>query len=154
MMYLLDINVLLAFAYDEQVSHQRVARWIRHIESTETEGPRFATCSIVDLGFIRIASGGAGLAESLTEARADLRWIKRALDLRLLGDELDGNQLPDWVSKSKQTTDGHLLELATSHHAQFATLDTGITGAVLIPEYTDPPLEVRETTPPYYGVAA
>ena len=101
MMYLLDINVLLAFAYDEQVSHQRVARWIRHIESTETEGPRFATCSIVDLGFIRIASGGAGLAESLTEARADLRWIKRALDLRLLGDELDGNQLPDWVSKSK-----------------------------------------------------
>jgi len=68
-MYLLDINVLLAFAYDEQGSHQRVTRWIRHIDGTEPELPRFATCSIVDLGFIRIASGGAGLAENLTVAR-------------------------------------------------------------------------------------
>jgi predicted nucleic acid-binding protein len=153
-MYLLDINVLLAFAYDAQVSHQRVSRWIKHIEDAESEGPRFATCSIVDLGFIRIASGPAVFAENLTVARADLRRLKYALDLRLLGDELDGNQLPDWVRKSKQTTDGHLLELATSHHARFATLDTGIPGAVLIPEYIDPPFEVRDTAPPYYGEAA
>lgn len=153
-MYLLDINVLLAFAYDGQIAHNRVALWIKRVEVTESQRPLFATCSIVDLGFIRIASGPAKLAENLTFARADLRRLKNALDLRMLGDELDGNRLPDWVTKSKQTTDGHLLELATSHRAAFATLDTGIPGAVLIPEYLGPPLEVRETAPPYYGVAA
>ena len=47
-MYLLDINILLAFAYTEQVCNERVTRWIKHIESTELESPRFATCSIVD----------------------------------------------------------------------------------------------------------
>jgi hypothetical protein len=113
-----------------------------------------ATCSIIDSGFIRIASGPGRFAENLTVARADLRRIKRVLGLKLLGDELDGNQLPDWVSKSKQTTDGHLLELATSHQALFATLDTGIPGALLIPEHVDLPNEVRDTEPPYYGVAA
>ena len=154
MIYLLDINVLLAFSYDRQVSHGRVLRWMSRIKETESQLPRFATCSIVDLGFIRIAGGRAGLAENLMVARTDLRRLKHELNLRMLGDELDGNQLPDWVSKSKQTTDGHLLELATSHDALFATLDTGIPGAVLIPEYLEPPLEVRETAPPYYGVAA
>lgn len=151
-MYLLDINVLLAFAYYEQVAHERVAHWIRHVKETESERPVFATCSIVDLGFIRIASGRAALAENLIVARADLRRLKHELTLQMLGDELDGNQLPDWVIKSKQTTDGHLLELANSHQARFATLDTGIPGAVLIPEHLNPPLEVREMPPPYYGV--
>ena len=154
-MYLLDINVLLAFAYDEQVAHERVVSWIRLLKDSEPEPPTFATCSIVDLGFIRIASGPARFAENLTVARVDLRRLKRALCLRMLSDHLDGNQLPNWVSKSKQTTDGHLIELATSHHAQFATLDTGIPGAILIPEHFEPPpLEVRETPPPYYGAAA
>jgi predicted nucleic acid-binding protein len=153
-MYLLDINVLLAFAYDEQVAHYRVAHWIKHVKETESERPTFATCSIVDLGFIRIASGPARFTENLTVARADLRRLKYELNLRMLGDDLDGNQLPNWVSKSKQTTDGHLMELATSHRARFATLDTGIPGAILIPELFEPPLEVRETAPPYYGAAA
>lgn len=153
-MYLLDINVLPAFAYNRQICHPRVARWVTHIEATEPEGQRFATCSIVDLGFIRIASGPGRFAENLTVARADLRRIKHSLGLRLLGDELDGNQLPDWVSKSKQTTDSHLLELARSHYARFATLDTGIPGALLIPEHIDPPFEVRDADTPYYGAAA
>jgi predicted nucleic acid-binding protein len=153
-MYLLDINVLLAFAYNRQVCHARVTHWIKHTESTELDSPRFATCSIVDLGFIRIASGLGRFAENLTVARADLRRIKHVLGLRLLGDELDGNQLPDWVSKSKQTTDGHLLELATSYNALFATLDRGIPGAVLIPEHVDLPNEVRDAPALNYGVAA
>jgi hypothetical protein len=36
---------------------------------------------------------------------------------------------------------------------RFATLDTGIPGAVLIPEHINPPFEVREPSIPY-GVAA
>jgi hypothetical protein len=67
----------------------------------------------------------------------------------MLGDEIDGNRLPDWVTNSKQTTDGHLLELARSHSVQFATFDTRIPGAVLIPEYIASSTSVREPTVPY-----
>lgn len=149
-MYLLDINVLLGYAYKQQVSHSRVARWINHIERTQPE-ERFATCSIVELGFIRIASGKSGLAENLAAARDDLQRAKRILRPQMLGDELDGNRLPDWVTQSKHTTDGHLLELAKAHNARFATLDTGIPGAVLIPVDSDSWSGVREEPAVPYG---
>jgi predicted nucleic acid-binding protein len=152
-MYLLDVNVLLAIAYKEHVNHPRATRWIRHVEAKSSEGWLFATCSIVELGFIRVAAGKSKLAENLTVARADLRRLKGVLPLRMLGDDLDGNQLPRWVMKSAQTTDGHLLELATHHHMQFATLDTRIPGAFLIPEDLGTRDEVREPDLPY-GEAA
>ena len=152
MTYLLDVNVLLAYRYSEHVFHSRVVRWITSLES-RSEPPRFATCSIVDLGFIRIASGNTGLAASLSAARADWRRLKATLTLTLIGDELDGDQLPQWVTRSDQTTDGHLLELATRHQMRFATLDSGIPGALLIPEDFDTPHMVREPAA-VYGAAA
>jgi predicted nucleic acid-binding protein len=151
-MYLLDINVLLAFWYKEHVWYSRVTRWIQHVKLTEGGHSMFATCAIVDLGFIRIASGTSRLAENLSVARADLRRVKAELGLTLLGDDLDGNQLPVWVTRSAQTTDGHLLELATQYQMRFATLDSGIPGAVLIPEL-DAPSMVREPTVLYGEVA-
>lgn len=152
-MYLLDINVLLAFAYDEHVFHPRVSRWIKHVESEKATTPCFATCSITELGFIRIAGRRHGLAENLTFARVDLRRIKAALGLVLLGDGLDGNWLPDWVMKADQTTDEHLMELAEAHHVQLATFDTGIPGAVLIPEEQNALLMVHEP-PAIYRASA
>ena len=48
-MYLLDVNVLLGYAYKEHKSHSQVASWINYIERTQPQS-RFATCSIVELG--------------------------------------------------------------------------------------------------------
>lgn len=159
MKYLLDINVLLAFWYEHHVHSARVAQWVRLIKTIETDQPPFATCAIVELGFIRIASGKSAMANDLTVALSDLRHLRAVLRLRLINDELDGNQLPNWVTRSKQTTDGHLLELASRHGMRFATLDGGIPGALLIPEYddpvyTDPPSKVQESAAPAYGAAA
>jgi hypothetical protein len=153
LIYLLDVNVLLAFAYDAQQSHLQVSRWIDHIDSHDPDETPFASCSIIELGFIRVAGGTARLAENLTVARADLRRVKSILRLRMLGDALDANQLPEWVTKARQTTDGHLLELATCHTAMFATLDTGIPGALLIPAHFGNRDEVREPRL-VYGAAA
>ena len=63
MTYLLDINVLLAYAYSEHIFHSRVAHWITSLES-KREHSKFATCAIVDLGFIRIAGRESGPAEN------------------------------------------------------------------------------------------
>jgi len=48
----------------------------------------------------------------------------------------DGNDIsfqPAWASSPAQTTDGHLLQLASVHGEVLATLDEGIPGAHLIP---------------------
>ena len=143
MTYLLDVNVLLAYHYSAHVFHRRALDWMTSLES-RGDLSRFASCSIVDLGFIRIASGKSSLAANVAAARADLRRVKAQLALTLVGDELHGDQLPEWVTKHSQTTDGHLLELAERHKMRFATLDSGNPGAFLIPENFDVPDQVRE----------
>jgi hypothetical protein len=52
-----------------------------------------------------------------------------------------------------QTTDGHLLELARTHQAQLATLDTGIPGALLIPDLSNSGWRVEDPSV-RYGTAA
>jgi predicted nucleic acid-binding protein len=49
---------------------------------------------------------------------------------------LDVSELVAWCQSSSRTTDAHLLELAETHGAKFATLDTGIPGVFLIPSPT------------------
>lgn len=151
MIYLLDVNVLLGYAYKEHKAHSQVANWINHIERTQPE-TKFATCAIVELGFVRIASGKSGLAESVAAAREDLQRAKSRLRPQMLSDELDGNRLPGWVTLSKHTTDGHLLELAKAHNARFATLDTGIPDAVLIQGDSDSWSGIRDEPAVDYGV--
>jgi predicted nucleic acid-binding protein len=143
-MYLLDVNVLLGFWYCDHTAHQRVAEWIRDVEFLNPGVDLFKTCAIIELGFIRVASGSAGFAETVEGARADLLEAKATLKATLLNDDVAGDRQPYWVLKSGQTTDGHLLELARRYKMRLATLDRGIPGAVLIPAYTD---GVREAVP-------
>lgn len=146
-MYLLDVNVLVAFWYRDHTAHRRVARWIRH-ELRNPEAKPFRTCAIVELGFIRVASGSAGFAETVENAREDLRSTKAHLRTTFLNDEVEGERQPSWVTKASQTTDGHLFELAKQHNLSFATLDRGIRGATLLPA-PDLGIEVKEPAPAY-----
>ena len=61
MIYLLDVNVLLAVAYQWHDLHERADRWLNDLQQTDPP-VRLATCSITELGFVRIACGSAGLA--------------------------------------------------------------------------------------------
>ena len=151
MTYLLDVSVLLAAGYDYHLLHTRAKRWLEGIQMTDS-APRLITCSITELGFVRIASGTTGLSSSVTRAQMDLNRLKEKWSLTFVGDNLDASQLPPWVNKSKQVTDGHLLQLAVNHGGILATLDKGIPGALLIPNVADPP-GVKEPRLPY-GVAA
>ncbi len=150
-MYLLDVNVLVAFWYRDHTAHRRVARWIRNKLENPDVNP-FRTCAIVELGFIRVASGSAGFAENVERAREDLRSTKAHLRTTFLSDEVEGERQPSWVIKASQTTDGHLLELAKQHNLSFATLDRGVRDATLLPAL-DVSSEVREAIPAYAGHA-
>jgi uncharacterized protein len=145
--YLLDVNALLALGYAKHIHHARVRAWLSWCKQLYGENDvTLATCAITELGFIRVVSGKSRLAESLADARAALRCVKASQQFIFLRDGLDAERLPEWVTKSAQTTDGHLLMLSTAHHAWFATLDERIPGAELIPEYLGSVLPIREPT--------
>ena len=152
MIHLLDVNVLLALGYEDHVHHERAEGWLDDLH-TQQESASLATCALTELGFVRVATGKAGFADNVNVAQEDLKRLLTKRVFTFLDDGLGADRLPSWVFKSKQVTDGHLLQLAQLHHGRLVTLDTGIPGAVLIPETPEGPLMVREPLV-CYGAAA
>jgi predicted nucleic acid-binding protein len=143
--FLLDVNVLLALRYDDHVHSDRVDRWVSQLDADYgRDRTLFATCPITELGFVRVGSGKAAYAESVGAARDDLEDLKSSMGMAFIPGDLPARHIPMWVRKSEQTTDGYLLALAKAHDGCLATLDRFIPGAVLIPEETSGPLRVRE----------
>ena len=131
MKYLLDVNALVAFGHTEHQFYVRVANWAAELAKSEV--PEFATSSITELGFVRVMSQAYGT--SITQAQTLLAGLKESEQYQFdfISDDHDASKLPAWVSGAKQTTDGHLLELARAKDCVLATLDGRIPGAFLIP---------------------
>jgi toxin-antitoxin system PIN domain toxin len=130
MNYLIDVNVLVALAHQGHADHQRVIRWF---VSLINSGARLATCSITEVGFVRV-SIQIGFENTAADAAETLRGLKESsrVPFELIPDHLGADRLPTFVISAKQVTDGHLLELAKEHSMQLATLDKSIPGAFLI----------------------
>jgi predicted nucleic acid-binding protein len=105
-------------------------------QSVLSEQSILHTCSICELGFVRV-SVQAGLQNDVASSRIALTKLKDSskISFTLLSDDLGADRLPTYVKVPNKITDGHLLELARHHGAKLATLDTGIPGALLIPAY-------------------
>ncbi len=127
MIYLLDVNALLALGIADHEFHGRMLSWLGQ-QCT----PQLATCSITELGFMRLASQITAYGFTIANAQLVLRKLKSATSFKFLVDDLDATHLPSWVKSPKQITDGHLTALASAHGATLATLDEGIPGAYLI----------------------
>jgi len=131
MTYLLDVNALVALGFAHHEFHERVARWVRkqHLST-------LATCSITELGFVRVLVQAPAYGLTVAQARTLLLRIKQAdiPQFTFIPDDHDISHLPTWVRAAKQITDGHLAKLAAAHEAVLATLDARIPGAYLIPD--------------------
>jgi len=129
--YLLDVNVLVALALSEHEFHTSVAMWLRALHSDDG----LMTCAITELGFVRVLTQLSQSELSIAGAKALLLQVKSGgkLKFAFLKDDHDASQLPGWVKTPKQTTDGHLAQLAKAHGATLATLDRSIPGTFLIP---------------------
>jgi len=131
MIYLLDVNALVALGLLNHEFHIRVARWFDSLRS-----PELATCSITELGFVRVLSQSHSFGFSVAQARSLLLRLKNALGpgFQFISDSQDISRLPAWVKSPKQITDGHLGQLATANGAILATLDESIPGSFVIPK--------------------
>jgi predicted nucleic acid-binding protein len=125
MSYLLDVNALIAMGYKKHEFHQRVTLWAK--------GKNLLTCSISEIGFVRVLSGLPEAEITTALCRQLLTQMKADWKMQLLLDNRSAETLPDWVRGAKQVTDGHLLDLAQANTAQLATTDAGIPGGFLIP---------------------
>jgi len=133
MKYLLDVNVLVALGFLQHEFHERVAGWVRALASRGI--PELATCSITELGFVRVLAQAPQYGFTIAHARTLLLRLKRGNSLRFtfMPDDHDVSQIPAWVKTAKQITDGHLVQLAKAKNAILATLDERIPEAFLIP---------------------
>jgi hypothetical protein len=132
MTYLLDVNALVALGFLQHEFHERVAVWVRASAAKGTL--ELATCSITELGFVRVLTQAPPYGFTVLQARDLLLRLKSAkvLKFTFLSDDHDISRLPTWVKTAKQTTDGHLSQLAGAKGAILATLDKRIPRALLI----------------------
>jgi uncharacterized protein len=124
---LLDINILTALLWPAHEHHEVAHAWFGGRGDA-----RWATCSLTQLGFVRIVSNPAFSRDALTPVEA----------LALLGENLalpgheywaDSVQLPTAVKRMeaklqgyKQLTDAWLLALAHRRKGVLTTFDRGL----------------------------
>ncbi len=130
MRYLLDVSALIAYGFRQHDFHNRVGAWAR-----SQRGSSILTCSITELGFVRVLGNIRTYGMTVEDAKSLLQELKawKEFPLIFLADSNDISALPAWVKSTAQTTDGHLLQLASANGAVLATLDERIPGAFLIP---------------------
>ena len=130
MKYLLDVNALIALGLSQHQFHERVILWLR-----AENFPQLATCSITELGFVRVLTQVPAYGFTMAQARSLLLQLKKAsvLSFVFMADDHDISRLPPWAKSPAQTTDAHLAELAKAKGAILATFDEKIPGAYLIP---------------------
>jgi len=120
---LLDVNALVALAWDTHVHHGAVAAWF-----DDRIGP-WATCPVSEAGFVRISSNPKALAGALSvdEARSVLRDLCEAGEHQFLINDvslLDTDAPP--IAGHRQVTDALLLTVARRAGVPLVTFDTAL----------------------------
>lgn len=122
--YLLDVNVLLALSWPAHQFHGVVQKWFA---ANSSKG--WATCPLVQAGFVRILSNPAFSARAVTtkEAFEALEANTKHPTHRFWSDDLplvavSANLRADRLGH-QQVTDAYLLALAIHNRGKLATLD-------------------------------
>lgn len=123
-MALLDVNALVALAWDSHVHHAAIRRWfIAHSSGG------WATCPITESGFVRVSSNRKALPSpiSTVAAREVLARLRSAGRHRFVPDDVSMVD-PDVpaVAGYRQVTDAHLLTLARRTGMRVLTFDAGL----------------------------
>jgi len=120
--YLLDVNMLIAAIWQDHEDQQRVEAWLR--------GKQTATCPISELGFLRISSGDTfPFRADPQPCRAALSEFVRKYSCRFIPDYFSPRTVA--ARSSRILTDLYLAELAEKHRMKLATLDTRISHRAL-----------------------
>lgn len=121
---LLDVNALVALAWDSHVHHARVRGWFAANSATG-----WATCPITESGFVRVSANPKILPSAIgvDAARGVLSALRAANGHRFLADDvsLTDSDVPA-MSGHRQVADAHLLTLARRRGLRLVTFDAAL----------------------------
>jgi len=120
---LLDVNALVALAWDTHVHHEAISSWF-----DDRTGP-WATCPVSEAGFVRISSNPKVIVGALgvDAARSVLRDLREFGDHRFLINDVSmtAADVPRIVGY-RQVTDALLLTVARRAGVRLVTFDAAI----------------------------
>lgn len=123
-MALLDVNALVALAWDSHIHHARIREWFA---SNAPQG--WATCPITESGFVRVSTNPKVLPSPIRvdDARHVLAILRETVGHRFLSDDVSlvDDDVPTIVGH-RQVTDAHLLTLARRRGVRLVTFDAAI----------------------------
>ncbi len=121
---LLDVNALVALAWDSHVHHAAMRTWF----ATHAAGG-WATSPITESGFVRVSSNPKVLPSAIgvEAARGVLSALRAAEGHQFLIDDVSIAD-PDVprMSGHRQVTDAHLVALSRRRGARLVTFDAGV----------------------------
>lgn len=123
-MSLLDVNALVALAWDSHVHHAAIRAWFA---ANAERG--WATCPLTESGFVRVSSNPVVLPSAIgvEDARRVLALLRAVGSHRFVADDVSmtDHDVPALVGH-RQVTDAHLLALARRHEVPLITFDAGV----------------------------
>ncbi len=123
-MALLDVNALVALAWDSHVHHAAMRAWF-----TANSSAGWATCPITESGFVRVSSNPIVLPSAIGvgAARGVLSALRAHPDHHFLTDDvsMSDSDVPS-IAGYRQVTDAHLLTLARRRRVRLVTFDASI----------------------------
>lgn len=124
-MYLLDVNVLIALAWDDHVHHARAHAWFGRLANES-----FATCNVTQSGFVRVSLNPDAVhcKIGITDVFEMLESFTKHPNHSFCEDGALQKELSAWqrVTGHKQVTDTNLFLIAHRHGRKFVTFDDGI----------------------------
>lgn len=123
-MALLDVNALVALAWDSHIHHMRIREWF-----AEYAAQGWATCPITESGFVRVSTNPKVFPSpiGMADARRVLKALKAIGEHRFLVDDVavTDDDVPTIVGH-RQVSDAHLLTLARRRGVRLVTFDAAV----------------------------
>ncbi len=123
-MGLLDVNALVALAWDSHVHHARIREWFAGMDRSG-----WATSPATESGFVRVSSNPKVLPHAVTikDALGVLAAFRVLRGHRFLTDDVSitDSDVPA-ISGHRQVSDAHLLTVARRHDVRLVTFDAGL----------------------------
>lgn len=123
-MALLDVNALVALAWDSHVHHAAMRSWMRR-----SGRGGWATCPLTESGFVRVSSNPKVLPSPIgvVAAREVLAALRAVEGHSFVTDDVSlcDDDVP-LIHGYRQVSDAHLLTLARRRGARVVTFDSGL----------------------------
>jgi toxin-antitoxin system PIN domain toxin len=123
-MALLDVNALIALAWDSHIHHVPMREWFA---ANASQG--WATCPVTESGFVRVSTNPKVLDTPIgvIDARRVLAALRLAEGHNFLVDDVSpvDDDVPE-ILGHRQVTDAHLLTLARRAGVRLVTFDAAV----------------------------